>query len=84
MLFDILEELGIAREEAVMVGDTVHDLTMAANAGVDAVGVVSGTQPRELLERTGPAACFDSVVELSGWLAETAVSARVERLDPAP
>ncbi|MDH3743898.1 MAG: HAD-IA family hydrolase [Acidobacteriota bacterium] len=70
MLLDILEELSIAREAAVMVGDTVHDLTMAANAGVDAVGVVSGTQPRALLEKAKPVACLESVRELSDWLAQ--------------
>lgn len=68
MLLDILEELKIAPEAAVMVGDTVHDLTMAANAGVDAVGVATGTQPRESLERAGPAGCLESVRELPDWL----------------
>ena len=68
MLFDILEELAVERRAAVMVGDTAHDLKMAANAGVDAVGVVSGTQPREVLEREKPAVCLESVRELSGWL----------------
>ncbi len=69
MLLDILDELGVTQEEALMVGDTVHDLQMAANAGVASVAVTSGSHPRASLEAQGPAACFDSVVELAAWLA---------------
>ncbi|MCH7665512.1 MAG: HAD-IA family hydrolase [Acidobacteria bacterium] len=41
MLFGLLEELGVCAEDALMVGDAVHDLEMANNAGVAAVGVAS-------------------------------------------
>jgi phosphoglycolate phosphatase len=70
MLLDILDDLGVAPREAVMVGDTTYDLEMARSARVAAVGVCSGGHPREDLERLGPLACLDQVVELAPWLAE--------------
>jgi phosphoglycolate phosphatase len=68
MLWDLLDELGARPGEALMVGDTTHDLEMARSAGVAAVGVASGTQPREELERMSPLACFARVGELAAWL----------------
>jgi phosphoglycolate phosphatase len=70
MLLDILDDLGVAPREAVMVGDTTYDLEMARSARMAAVGVCSGGHPREDLERLGPLACLDQVVELAPWLAE--------------
>lgn len=68
MLWDVLEELVVRPAEALMVGDTTHDLAMAQSAGVAAIGVASGTQPREELLRLAPLACFERVGELAGWL----------------
>jgi phosphoglycolate phosphatase len=75
MLWDLLDELGARPPEALMVGDTTHDLEMARSAGVAALAVASGTQPREELQRLGPLACFERVGELAGWLAVSAVAA---------
>ncbi len=74
MLLDILEDLGVAPREAVMVGDTTYDLEMARSARMAAVGVCSGGHPRAELERLGPLACLDQVVELAPWLAERAAA----------
>lgn len=68
MLLDLLDELGVAAERALMVGDTVHDLEMAANAGVAAVGVTGGAAPREALAEVPSLALLDSVSELPRWL----------------
>ncbi len=72
MVLDILDELGVPAAEALMVGDTTHDLRMAANAGVAGVGVYSGSQPRAELEALAPAACLASAVELPAWLVRRA------------
>ncbi len=69
MVLDILDELGVAPAEAVMVGDATHDLRMAANAGVAGVAVCSGSHPRAELLALEPAGCLDGVVELPEWLA---------------
>ncbi len=50
MLRQIMVELDAPPERTLMVGDSVHDLQMARNAGVEAVGVYCGAnEPDELL-----------------------------------
>jgi phosphoglycolate phosphatase len=68
MLLDILLEQGVGQQESLMIGDTVHDLEMAANAGVRSVAVLSGCESREVLEPWQPVACLRSVTELVTWL----------------
>jgi phosphoglycolate phosphatase len=70
MLLDLLDELGVAPGDALMVGDTTHDLEMARNARTPAVGVCSGGHSREELLELEPLACLDGVVSLGRWLAE--------------
>jgi phosphoglycolate phosphatase len=74
MLLDILDELGVDPRDAVMIGDTTYDLEMARSARTHAVGVCSGGHCREELERLGPLACLDQIVELAPWLAKRAVA----------
>lgn len=69
MLLGILDELGVGRREALMVGDTTFDLDMARNAGVDAVAVLTGSHDRAVLLASQPVACLDSAVGLPAWLA---------------
>jgi phosphoglycolate phosphatase len=70
MLLDILEELGVRPQAAVMIGDTTYDLEMARNAGTAAVGVCSGSHCREELQGLKPLACLERVIEVRDWLAE--------------
>ena len=72
MVLQILEEVEVRPEDALLVGDTAHDLLMARNAGVGGLGVCSGSHDREELERLEPLACLESVAELPAWLAERA------------
>lgn len=69
MLLDILEATGVAAPTALMVGDTTFDLEMAAQAGMPAVGVLSGGHPREELDRCAPLVCLGSALEVGAWLA---------------
>jgi len=71
MILQLLDELGVVPARALMIGDAAHDLQMARNAGVAAVGVTSGTAKREVLLAMEPLACLDSVTALSGWLEAT-------------
>ncbi len=61
MLREILDELGVAPANAVMVGDTAYDLMMARAAGVAAVGVTYGAHARERLLDCRPHALIDSL-----------------------
>ena len=72
MLLEILDELGVRAERALMVGDALHDVGMAKNAGVEVVAVTSGSQTREALVNAGPTACLGSVAELAEWLGSRA------------
>lgn len=68
MLLMLLDMTGVEPRRALMVGDTTHDLELAANAGVDAIAVSYGAHPDDLL-RTRPAkARCNSVPELHQWL----------------
>lgn len=64
MLNSILEELKIAPHEAIMIGDTSHDLKMAQNAGVDSIGVTFGVHDHDVLSRYKPKVIVDSLAEL--------------------
>jgi phosphoglycolate phosphatase len=68
MLEELMETFAVRPEETLMIGDTTHDLQMAANAGVAAVAVAYGAHPRAGLEAESPLFCADSVAELSHWL----------------
>jgi phosphoglycolate phosphatase len=68
MILGLLDELGVRAEEALMVGDTPHDLRMAAAAGVAAVGVCSGSACRTELRSHEPAAVLPDVTHLAAWL----------------
>lgn len=51
-----------------MIGDTVHDLQMAANAQVAALAVSHGAHSREDLLALAPLACVSSTAETLDWL----------------
>lgn len=68
MLLWLLDELSVARERTLMIGDTSHDMEMAAAAQVPRLGVAYGAHPRENLVRHDPVACVDTFDELSQWL----------------
>jgi phosphoglycolate phosphatase len=68
MLLELLHELAIEPQRSLMIGDTSHDLEMARNAGVAAIGVCSGAHPAHSLRALSPLACLQSVAELGQWL----------------
>jgi phosphoglycolate phosphatase len=68
MLLDLIATLGVPAQATLMIGDTAHDLEMAASAGVDAVAVESGAHAPEVLRALAPRACLSQVRELTRWL----------------
>jgi phosphoglycolate phosphatase len=68
MLNDLLEELELKPEQAMMIGDTTHDLQMAQAAGCPAIAVSYGAHPRETLETCAPLALVDHVPALRSAL----------------
>ena len=72
MLLELMEELAVAPDRVLMIGDTTHDLRMAESAGVAALGVTFGAHPRAELERAARLALMDSTRELHDWLTRNA------------
>ena len=72
MLLKLMEFTGVPPERTIMIGDTVHDLDLARNAGVDAVAVTYGAHPREVLATRPSLATVDTVSELGTWLKQNA------------
>jgi phosphoglycolate phosphatase len=72
MLEELMDELGVAPEATLMIGDTTHDLQMAHNAGVSAVAVSYGAHEHDALQAEAPLVCCDSVEALSRWLKQNA------------
>lgn len=68
MLFELMDELGADPAKTVMIGDTSHDLNMAASAGVHGVGVAYGAHAIAELQACSPAGLVHNVDELAGWL----------------
>jgi phosphoglycolate phosphatase len=68
MLHELLHELSVVPGDALMIGDTSHDLLMASNAGVDAVAVACGAHSEESLRSLSPRICLANVAELPAWL----------------
>ncbi len=64
MIHEILDELNVPAERAVMIGDSLHDLNMANNAGVHGIGVSYGAHSALKLKQANPVHIVDSPLEL--------------------
>jgi phosphoglycolate phosphatase len=72
MLNELIRHFGVEPERTLMIGDTTHDLQLAANAGTAAVGVAYGAHPHENFAPFAPRHVAHSVAELAAWLEEHA------------
>jgi phosphoglycolate phosphatase len=72
MLHELMAEFGVAPERTLMIGDTTHDLLMAANAGTPRVAVSYGAHDQEAFEAHGPLFVAHSMPALHAWLTEHA------------
>jgi phosphoglycolate phosphatase len=70
MLLMLMDITGVEPRHAIMIGDTTHDLELAANAGVDAISVSYGAHDDDLLSTRPAKARVSSVAELHRWLNE--------------
>lgn len=68
MVEEVMRECGVDADGTLVVGDTLFDLEMAANAGVDAVGVGWGAHPPERLLQARPLDVVYDFDELDRWL----------------
>ena len=68
MLEQLMDELGVSPAHTLMIGDTTHDLHMAANAGVDGLAVSFGAHDLAALAQAPKVAQVDTPVALDQWL----------------
>lgn len=72
MLEALFSELGVSNRQALMIGDTTHDMEMACALGVARVAAAYGAHPRDALLAFEPLACVDDLSALRQWLMEHA------------
>jgi phosphoglycolate phosphatase len=72
MVLEIVEELGADPRRTLVIGDTSHDLQMAASARVASLGVTYGAHDADDLLPHAPLALLDSFREVHEWLTANA------------
>lgn len=80
MLREIMSELGVEASEALMIGDTVYDLEMAARIGMPSVGVTWGVHDAAALAVHNPVQIVDEVSELGAFLAKNVRGFDLEKI----
>ncbi len=73
MLLSILDELKVKPSQALMVGDSEHDLLMAKRANVDCIGVTHGVQTAATLMQFDPLFCLDNITDLPKRLLQSKI-----------
>lgn len=68
MLNEIMLDLDVAPSRTLMVGDSIYDLQMAANAKVDALAVSYGVHHCDQLREHKPLGCIDTLPQLLEWV----------------
>ena len=72
MLHELMRELGASADRTLMIGDTTHDMQLAANAGCASVAVGFGAHEHEAFAAFAPLYVAHSTAELASWLARYA------------
>ena len=68
MLIELMTQLDVLPERTLMIGDTTHDLQLAANAGTASVGVSYGAHDHSSFAALQPLHVAHSMADLHHWL----------------
>ena len=68
MLLELIDAFGVRAERTLMIGDTTHDLQLAANAGTHSVAVSFGAHDPSAFEAFKPLHVAHSTRDLHHWL----------------
>jgi phosphoglycolate phosphatase len=68
MLEQLLKEMRLDVNEAVMIGDSEFDMAMAKAINMDRIGVSYGVHSRERLLTQTPLTVIDQISELRKWI----------------
>lgn len=69
MLLELMQALQVGPERTLMIGDTTHDLQLAANAGASSVGVSYGAHAHTAFAPFVTRHVAHSTADLHAWLA---------------
>lgn len=72
MLQELMAEFGVDPERTLMIGDTTHDLQLAANAGTHSVAVSYGAHEPDAFAAYEPRHIAHSMADLRQWLMQHA------------
>ncbi len=68
MLTEILTELNVAPQHSLMIGDTIYDLEMANNSGMNCIAITHGVHSEQRLLAYQPVTNVSCISELHRWL----------------
>jgi phosphoglycolate phosphatase len=68
MLLELMQQLGVKPERTLMIGDTTHDLQLAANAGAASLAVSYGAHDHAAFHDFDPCHIAHSTADLYAWL----------------
>ena len=68
MLNELMRQFGVEPQRTLMIGDTTHDLQLAANAGAPSLAVAYGAHAAAEFATHSPVFTAQSVAELAAWL----------------
>jgi phosphoglycolate phosphatase len=72
MLNELMRQFGAEPDRTLMIGDTTHDLQLAANAGTPSVAVAYGAHQTSEFDAHSPLVVARTVAELAAWLEQHA------------
>lgn len=65
MAIRAMNELGVEKKYCVMIGDTINDIGLGVNAGINSIGVTWGYNDKNLLSSAGADYLVDDANQLS-------------------
>ena len=68
MLYSLLAHFDVTADRAIMIGDSIHDLAMANNAGMASIGVSYGAHNESRLNLLNPSAIVDQPCAIRDYL----------------
>lgn len=68
MLLELLDETGFHVTEAVMVGDSIHDMQMAQSIQMARIGVSFGAHEPQRLQQFAPLTVVDHIAQLTDYI----------------
>ena len=74
MAIRAMNELGVEKKYCVMIGDTINDIGLGVNAGINSIGVTWGYNDKNLLSSAGADYLVDDANQLSALMKKLFIS----------